>query len=128
MPNRPLRICNHPGCHELVRSGYCEKHKQQDQQQRDQRRGSANERGYTYRWQRYTKVFLANPENVFCKLQMPGCTNISECVDHIDPPDGPDDPRFWDPHNHQGACIHCNSVKGHRKQAGTGRPFEARRD
>jgi 5-methylcytosine-specific restriction protein A len=36
-------------------------------------------------------------------------------VDHIDPPDGPGDPRFWDTANHQPACIHCNSVKGHKK-------------
>ena len=128
MPSKAKRICNHPGCRELVDGRYCEKHKKQDQRVRDERRGSAHERGYTYRWSKYSKLFLSNPENVFCKLQLPGCTNLSECVDHIDPPDGPDDPRFWDPNNHQGACIHCNSKKGHSKQVGTAKPFEAMRE
>ena len=121
------RTCNHPGCSVLVDSGYCEKHKKQDQRQRDQRRGTAHERGYTYRWQKYGKLFLSNPDNVFCKLQLPGCDNLADCVDHINPPDSPNDPRFWDPRNHQGACIHCNSAKGHRKQEGTGKPFEVNR-
>lgn len=127
MPRIALRICRQIGCRELVSSGYCEKHKKQDQRQRDQRRGSAHQRGYSYRWQKYSKLFLSNPDNVFCKLQLPGCTNLAECVDHIDPPDGPDDTRFWDPHNHQGACIHCNSTKGHKKQVGTAKPFDANR-
>lgn len=125
MASKAKRICNHPGCSELVDSGYCEKHKKQNQRQRDQRRGSANQRGYTYRWQKYSKLFLSNPDNVFCKLQLPGCDNLAECVDHIQPPDGPDDPRFWEPRNHQPACIHCNSTKGHRKQVGTAKPFDA---
>jgi 5-methylcytosine-specific restriction protein A len=125
MPSKPLRLCNHPGCNELVTAGYCDKHKKQDQQQRDQRRGTAHERGYTYRWQKYSQWFLKQPENIFCKLQLPGCTNLAECVDHIDPVNGAKDPRFWDTSNHQGACIHCNSVKGHRKMIGKAEPFEA---
>ena len=62
-------------------------------------------------------------ENQFCSLRLPGCTFIAQCVDHIDPPDGPDDPRFWDKNNHQPACIHCNSVKGHRKIVGSYKVF-----
>lgn len=125
MPSKPMRICNHPGCSILVESGYCDKHKKQVQKARDQHRGSAHQRGYTYRWYQYTKVFLSRPENVFCKLQLPGCNNIAECVDHIDPPNGPYDTKFWDTNNHQGACIHCNSVKGRKKIIGTAQPFEA---
>lgn len=121
------KLCNRQGCRTLIDKGqrYCDIHKKQDQKQRDQRRGTAHERGYTYKWNRYSKVFLTNPENVFCKLHLPGCTNLSECVDHIDPPDGPNDPRFWDTSNHQGACIHCNSVKGHTKLEGKAKPFES---
>lgn len=134
MPNRPMAICSVPGCSELVPAGtgYCEKHAEKQKQKRkesfkeyDKQRGSASERGYDYRWQKYSRWFLKQPENVFCKLQLPGCTNLSECVDHIDPPDGPKDPRFWDKNNHQGACLHCNSVKGHKKIVGTAEPFEA---
>lgn len=127
MPNKPLRPCRQPGCPELVQGGYCDKHKRDTNREYDKRRGTAHERGYTYRWQKYSKLFLSNPENVFCKLQLPGCTNIADCVDHIDPPNGPDDPRFWDRDNHQPACIHCNSVKGHRKMAGTAKPFDSMR-
>lgn len=32
-------------------------------------------------------------------------------VDHIIPVDGPDDPRFWDPENHQSLCHACHSAK-----------------
>ena len=27
-------------------------------------------------------------------------------------------PKFWDKANHQPACIHCNSVKGHKNIKG----------
>jgi 5-methylcytosine-specific restriction protein A len=125
MPNKPKRFCLYPGCPELTTKGYCEKHRKQEMRQYDKQRGSANDRGYTYRWSKYSQWFLRQPENLFCKLQLPGCTNLSECPDHIDPPDGPDDTRFWNPENHQGACLHCNSVKGHKKIVGKGKPFDS---
>lgn len=125
MPTRPARSCAQPGCPMLTRERYCPQHKKEETRRYDAKRGSAHERGYTSRWNRYSKWFLSQPDNVFCKLQLPGCTNLSKCVDHIDPPNGPNDPRFWDLKNHQGACIHCNSVKGHRKIIGEGKPFES---
>lgn len=126
MPRRPLRPCSYPGCPVLVADGSrCPEHKRQEAQRYDQQRGSAHQRGYTPRWRRYSQWFIRQPENVFCRLQLPGCTNLTQCVDHIDPPDGPSDPRFWDPNNHQGSCIHCNSVKGRRYLKGEGNPFEA---
>ena len=121
MLRRPLRPCTYPGCNNLVTSGRCEKHKTVDNQ--DRHSETAAERGYNYRWQKYSKWFLKQPENQFCKLQLPGCTNIAECVDHIDPPNGIDDPRFWNTNNHQAACIHCNSVKGHKNLKGKAKPF-----
>ncbi|KXG42866.1 HNH endonuclease [Tepidibacillus decaturensis] len=120
MPNRPLKPCSYPGCTNLTRERYCEKHKKQEQKRYDEHRGTAAQRGYDWRWQRYSKYFLKQPENAFCKLQFPGCTRLAQCVDHIDPPDGQNDPRFWDTNNHQAACIHCNSVKGHRYIKGKG--------
>lgn len=123
MPSRPKHPCGYPGCPELTNERYCEAHSKQVQQRYDKERGTAHERGYTSRWRRYSIWFLSKPENQFCKLQIKGCTNISKCVDHIDPPDGPDDPRFWDPNNHQAACIHCNSVKGRKIIKGEGEPF-----
>lgn len=117
------RFCQHPGCSNLTEGKFCEEHRADElmsAKQRDIRRGTAQERGYTKRWSRYSKAFLARPENQFCVLHIDSqCAGIAQCVDHIDPPDGPDDPRFWDRSNHQPACIHCNSVKGHKKQRGS---------
>lgn len=120
MANRAKRLCRYPGCSELVNSGYCEKHKKNKQQEKkqeqkyyDERRGTAHQRGYTSKWYRYSKWFLRQPENQLCVLCLDdGCSGVAECVDHIVPPSGPDDSLFWDPDNHQPACIHCNSVKG----------------
>ena len=123
MPLRPLKPCSHPGCPNLTSERFCPEHARTERQRYDQQRGSAHERGYTYRWSKYSKWFLRQPENVFCKLQLLGCTNLSECVDHIDPVNGSSDPKFWQPENHQGACVHCNSVKGKRKIVGEGKPF-----
>lgn len=125
MAIRAKRQCNYPGCHELVTTGYCDKHAKQYRIQEDMKRGTANQRGYTYRWSKYSKWFLSQPENVFCKLQLPGCDNIAQCVDHIKPHSGPNDPLFWDRNNHQAACIHCNSVKGRKEIKGSAKPFES---
>lgn len=126
MPSRALHFCMHPGCDELTDKSYCPTHMaeyEQRQKERkaqfDKKRESASKRGYGTRWQKYSAGFLRKPENQICKLHLPGCTLIAQCVDHIDPPDSPSDPRFWDKANHQAACIHCNSVKGHRKLKGT---------
>ena len=124
MAVRARRFCRCPGCRELTGdpSGYCGQHREMyDAQvrQRDARRGSAKERGYDARWARYSKAFLAQPGHQLCALQLDGgCAIVAQCVDHIDPPEGPGDPKFWDPANHQPACIHCNSVKGHRRIVG----------
>lgn len=126
MPSKPMKMCTKPGCPNLTKERYCPEHAKEDTRAADQRRGSAAQRGYGYRWQQYSKWFLRQPDNVFCKLQLPGCNNLAGCVDHIDPPNGPSDPRFWDKKNHQAACIHCNSVKGRRHKRGEGQPFEAK--
>jgi 5-methylcytosine-specific restriction protein A len=118
MPSRSKRPCASPGCPNLVTSGYCEKHKRNDY---EYRRGSASQRGYNSRWAKYSKWFLKQPGNHLCVLRLDDkCGYASECVDHIQPPNGPDDELFWLTSNHQPACIHCNSVKGHRTMKGEG--------
>lgn len=112
---RPMRICGHPGCTALTKASYCDQHQRQIDKKYDQKRKTARERGYTSRWDKYSRSFLSRPENAFCVLRLDArCAEISQCVDHIDPPDGPKDPRFWDKNNHQAACLHCNSVKGRK--------------
>jgi 5-methylcytosine-specific restriction protein A len=55
MPNKPMRICNYPGCNQLVQSGYCEKHKKQEKQRWDKQRQNVRERGYTTTWDKVSK-------------------------------------------------------------------------
>lgn len=125
MPHRLLGFCKCPGCAQKADdiSGYCSAHKGESQRHgisRDRHLLPAHIRGYDKRWERYSKWFLSQPQNQMCALRLDaGCTIIAQCVDHIDPPDGARDPRFWDRSNHQPACIHCNSVKGHRFIRGT---------
>lgn len=114
MPTRCKSLCRR--CKKLVdKPGLCEECKPKEQRFWDKRRGSAHQRGYDSRWQKYSRAFLARPENQFCKLGLPGCTEFAECVDHVKPPKDKNDPLFWDKDNHQPACIHCNSVKGRKE-------------
>ena len=133
MATRSARFCKYPGCNNIIVGAisYCNVHiadaeaaaarqKQAKQRRGDMRRGNSRERGYTSTWSKYSKAFLARPENQFCKLHLDsGCAVVAQCVDHIEPPKNAHDPLFWDKTNHQAACIHCNSVKGHRKLVGT---------
>lgn len=124
-----MKLCAWPGCPNLVRGGvtHCQEHAKQKQKLNDERRGTAHERGYSYRWSQYSKWYLRQSENVFCKLQLPGCTNLAQCVDHIQAHNGSSDPLFWDRDNHQASCIHCNSVKGRRTMRGEAEPFSSGR-
>lgn len=116
MSQGPLRKCSHPGCRQLVRSpaNRCEAHAKQNQREADRRRGSARERGYSSRWDRYSKWFLSQPDNALCvECFKHGKVKASECTDHIVPAE-PDSEVFWDSDNHQALCIPCNSRKGNR--------------
>lgn len=117
------KFCAYPGCSNLTQGKYCTEHADEEKKQRaeqDKRRGSSRERGYSYRWDKYSKWFLSQPGNQFCKLHLDdGCNIIAECVDHIVPHNGSDDPMFWKKENMQASCIHCNSVKGNRTIVGT---------
>ena len=122
MPQGAKGFCKYPGCGALCRGDYCPAHAaygkaqaRERERAADARRGSAHQRGYTARWARYSRAFLARPENAFCTLHLDdGCAGVAQCVDHIIPPASPEDPLFWEGGNHQPACIHCNSVKGKR--------------
>jgi 5-methylcytosine-specific restriction enzyme A len=115
MANKALRFCLHPGCNALTTDRYCSAHQSDENEQRalsDKKRGNANQRGYTYRWSKYSKWFLSQPGNQICKLHLEGCTIVAECVDHIIAVTGPDDPNFFKRENHQSSCLRCNTKKG----------------
>lgn len=83
------------------------------------RRGSAHTRGYTKRWARYSKLRLQQyPHCVRC--MMAGLVVLATQTDHIIPVEGPEDPRFWDPTNHQSLCTPCHSAKTAAEDGGYG--------
>lgn len=130
----PKHFCNAPCCPNLTRGKYCTEHQYLQDEEEQKRaeffktRGRRNnyghklnsrQRGYTARWDKYSKWFLSKPENQLCALRLDDkCAKVAQCVDHITPPKGAKDPLFWDYQNHQPACIHCNSVKGHKSMIG----------
>ena len=62
MPIRPKKPCRHPGCPNLTDERYCSEHSV------DNKRASANERGYTSKWRRLSKLYIkAHPLCVECK-------------------------------------------------------------
>lgn len=112
MPDRAPKPCRSAGCKELTNKAYCKKHNKYSREHGLHHQGSANDRGYDARWQRYRAVYLA--EHQMCSLRLDsGCTLVADCIDHIKPHEG-NRAVFWDTDNHQPSCIHCNSVKGKR--------------
>ncbi|QRZ15395.1 HNH endonuclease [Paracoccus methylovorus] len=117
MPVRAPRICS---CGKVVASGAtcpCQAKRAAERKARfDKTRPNSSQRGYGRSWEKARKVFLARPENRFCKW--PGCDlghkggpALASHVDHIIPHKGDsalrDDPRNW-----QGLCAHHhNSAK-----------------
>jgi len=70
-------------------------------------RPSARKRGYTGKWERESKDFLALPENRYCVC---GCGRVADVVDHRIPHKG-DMRLFWDRSNWQPMHRRCNSRK-----------------
>lgn len=111
MPISAPRPCTYPGCGALVRdgSGRCDKHKRVEAKQLDRERGTANERGYTYAWQKAREGYLRN--HPLCKLhQDQGRVVAATVVDHIIPHKG-DRSLFWDSNNWQPLCKPCHDHK-----------------
>lgn len=115
MPPAPRKPCR--SCGTLTNGAYCEKHlKVKEVEVKVQRikydneRGTAASRGYTYRWSKYSLQYRKdNPLCAECERQ--GILKVNNCVDHIIPVSGPDDPLFWEPTNHQGLCTTHHSEK-----------------
>lgn len=136
MPNAAKLPCRHPACKQLVaQSGYCETHAKQRQKQSDQQRGSANERGYNYKWQQASKDFLM--KNPLCACNECKSTNGNELlatvVDHKTPhklKDAIDSGNaeririaqklFWDRKNWQPMAKECHDKKTARENGGFG--------
>ena len=87
---------------------------------RQKQRLSAARRGYGRPWRRYRLWYLGrHPLCVHCERD--GRAVAATEVDHRDAVDGPDDPRFWDPENHQGLCKPCHARKTVKEDGALGR-------
>jgi 5-methylcytosine-specific restriction protein A len=119
MPSKPMRPCGKTGCRELTDSGYCPEHKRQREQQADQQRGTAAERGYNSRWRKARKTYLQrHPLCVHCEQE--GLVVEATVIDHIIPHKG-DQALFWDTDNWQPLCKRHHDMKTVREDGGFGR-------
>jgi 5-methylcytosine-specific restriction protein A len=81
---------------------------------------SANDRGYTARWARYSRIYrLNNPLCADCFKR--GILKPGGQVDHIVAVTDKDDPLFWEPTNHQNLCIACHNRKTIKQDGGFGK-------
>ena len=119
MPDAALRPCSgDPRCSELTHGGPCEKHRRSRRRASDQRRGGARARGYTARWEEYSRYRLAaHPLCVRCLAK--GKTQAGQVTDHIEPHRG-DERLFWSPDNHQTLCKACHDRKTATEDGGGG--------
>ena len=115
------RPCTHPGCTALVSIGNgpkCERHKRQDRRERDQRRGSSYQRGYTRDWKAARDQYLRlHPLCVECHRQ--GKIIPAIVVDHIVPHKG-NMKLFWDQMNWQALCHRHHNIKTAQEDGGFG--------
>ncbi|MCC2608378.1 HNH endonuclease [Neorhizobium petrolearium] len=84
--------------------------RQEQKRQADRWRGSASDRGYTWRWSKASKTHLSrSPICIGCEAV--GLVVPATLVDHVEPHEG-DQVKFWDTGMWQSSCDwHHNSVK-----------------
>lgn len=116
------RPCRWAGCRALADVGsLCSQHvitEAKLQRDRDAKRGTANDRGYTSAWRRARARFLReNPLCTMCLVQTPA--HAATEVDHRIPHCG-DRKLFWDETNWQGGCKPAHSAKTARENGGFG--------
>lgn len=86
MPQKPARPCRYPGCPALTddHSGYCVRHLRFIRKAQDEQRGTAAERGYDRRWQKYRLSYLADhPLCALCAKKEPPVVKAATEVHHI---------------------------------------------
>ena len=109
MPSFPRRGCRATGCPKMAEPGqqFCKEHTPIRIDYGHSK--SANERGYTYKWQKASRAYLrAHPLCAEC--QRNGRYVTATVVDHITPHRG-DSKLFWDESNWQPLCKNCHDYK-----------------
>jgi 5-methylcytosine-specific restriction protein A len=112
VPSLTAKVCGAPGCVAVVTTPYCNAHTKARAANRESARsrpGNFRQRGYTTRWDKLRKVFLAkHPLCVACLAN--GRTTAANTVDHIIPHRG-DQALMWSIENLQPMCAPCHSRK-----------------
>ena len=114
---RAPRLCAHRGCGELVRSGYCDKHKPAQAKtrldgQRDynMRRAESDRQYSTERWKKLSAMYRKR-HPLCCECERNGLVRASELVDHIKP--AKEHPElFFDWSNLRALCQRCHNAIG----------------
>lgn len=75
----------------------------------DAKRGTASQRGYTSKWRKTSKGFLAR-HPLCAQCESDGRIEAAQVTDHIRPHRGDKD-LFWDRSNWQPLCKKCHDVK-----------------
>lgn len=119
LAEKALKFCRSPGCPNLVKSGYCEEHKELEKIERaPDNRQSASARGYGTSWRAARARFLkAHPLCAICKSR--GKIVPATVVDHIIPHKG-NKKLFWDKSNWQALCKPCHDIKTAKEDGGFG--------
>ncbi|GJE46190.1 HNH endonuclease [Methylobacterium soli] len=114
MAQRAPRIC---GCgHKIAADEACPCQVQRAREA-ERNRPTARERGYTSKWERESKAFLALPMNQICAC---GCGRPATVVDHRQAHKG-NQRLFWARWNWQPMAKGCNSRKAVREEGAFGR-------
>lgn len=105
--SKPLHICPYPGCPEIVKKGYCAKHKSQIRKEHDFHQDW--QRLYdTSKWKRIRRIQLTNEPWCAECLRANIYTPATEC-DHVYPHRG--DPVLFFRGPFQSLCKTCHSRK-----------------
>lgn len=90
----------------------------------DVSRGTREQRGYTWRWRQFAKLYLrSHPLCVACADR--NRVTAATCVDHADG-NGPNGDRGYDEANLRALCQSCHSRKTATEDGGFGRKPKAR--
>jgi 5-methylcytosine-specific restriction protein A len=121
MPNKPRKLCKHPGCNQLVDTSYCNTHQQlhiEKRKEYDKHRPTYHDWYSNKRWRMLRIHWLkCNPICVMCNKI--GRITPATIVDHVRPHKGSID-MFYDVSNLQSLCKQCHDSKTAREDGAFG--------
>ncbi len=86
MPNKPLHLCNKPGCSTLTRERYCANHKQEHNRYNRERTDKVYTDFYkTDEWKAIRELALARANYLCVRCRLKGIYKKADMVHHIVP-------------------------------------------